>query len=155
MARKMSNYCGNIASILQSDIATDHQRKDNCKRARCIARAVGKSGNLPAIPDLQTRYHLNETEPKKLLATGKRYLHKLQKDAKALGAARAERHAVLAPVAPSSPEQPATPPHPSPWCPLLPSLNSIGFWRASGTSMATKSGSVVSKRRYRKALCIL
>lgn len=128
MARKMSNYRGNIASILQSDFATYHQREDNSKRARKIAQAVGKSGNWPAISDLQVRYRLNETEAKKLLAAAKRQLHKLQKDAKALEAARAERRAMLAPVeppAPPSPKQPATfpPSAPQPVVPTPAQLN--------------------------------
>lgn len=115
MARKMSNYRGNIASILQSDFASYHQREDHSKRAAKIARAVGDSGNWPDLKTLQTRYQINEAEAKKLLAAAKRYRLKLKKDAQALEAARAERRAMLEPVvrtpaAPPSPEPPGSTP---------------------------------------------
>jgi hypothetical protein len=108
MARKMSNYRGNIASLLQSNFAI-YQREDHTKRAIKIASAAGKAGNWPDLPTLQQRYNINETEAKKLLAAAKRQWTKRLRDAKALEAARAERRAMLEPVAYPRADAPAKP----------------------------------------------
>lgn len=108
MARKMSNYRGNIGSLMQSDFAI-YQREDNTKRVQQIARAADKAGNWPTLATLQKKYSINEAKAKKLLASAKRYLAKLRRDALAIETARAERRAMLEPI---TYQPPVAPPEP-------------------------------------------
>ncbi len=105
----MSNYRGNIGSLLQSDFAI-YQRVDPA-RATKIARSARKSGNWPTLSVLQQRYKINEAEAKKLLTAAKRYQAKLIKDAKALEASRSERRAMIESLVypPTAPVKPAVP----------------------------------------------